>query len=54
MCIFSPFILKIALCSRVNSGAASKWLTHKSLWQVQIAVGRDLGGPNSPLWGLWS
>ena len=23
MCIFSPFILKIALCSRVNSGATS-------------------------------
>ena len=27
MCIFSCFTLKIALCSRVNSGAASKWLT---------------------------
>ena len=26
MCIFSSLILKIALCSRVNSGAASKWL----------------------------
>ena len=26
MCIFSCFTLKIALCSRVNSGAASKWL----------------------------
>ena len=26
MCIFSCFTLKIAFCSRVNSGAAGKWL----------------------------
>ena len=50
MCIFSSFTLKISLCSRVNSGAAGKWLILKGGGGGGISVSfESVGGGGSRL-----